>query len=78
MKRLDRKDFDAMTEETRQEFEASNESDSPNPPASSAPQDTDEALQAEPLLTEQISIDDFTKVDLRVARVLEASEVPEA
>ncbi len=78
MKRLDRKDFDAMTEETRQEFEASNESDSPKPPASSAPQDTDEALQAEPLLTEQISIDDFTKVDLRVARVLEASEVPEA
>ncbi len=52
------------------------------PPATTAPAaapaDTDAALQAEPLLTEQISIDEFAKVDLRVARVLEASEVPEA
>ncbi|MDR0390666.1 MAG: methionine--tRNA ligase [Planctomycetaceae bacterium] len=37
--------------------------------------DTDEVLLAEPLLVDKISIDDFTKVDLRVARVIEASEV---
>jgi len=78
MKRLDRKDFDAMTDETRQEFEAVNESAASQPPAAPAHQDSDEPLKAEPLVTEQISIDDFTKVDLRVARVLEASEVPEA
>jgi len=77
MKRLDRKDFDAMTEETRKEFEAANES-APAAPAAPAFQDSDEPLKAEPLVTELISIDDFAKVDLRVARVLEASEVPEA
>ncbi|MDR2641866.1 MAG: methionine--tRNA ligase [Planctomycetaceae bacterium] len=38
-------------------------------------QDSDDVLKAEPLLEGKISIDDFTKVDLRVARVIEASEV---
>ncbi len=42
------------------------------------PCDSDETLKAEPLVDEKISIDDFTKVDLRIARVLEAEEVPEA
>jgi methionyl-tRNA synthetase len=37
-----------------------------------------EALDAEPLLTERITIDDFTKIDLRVARVIAAEEVPKA
>jgi methionyl-tRNA synthetase len=41
-------------------------------------QDSDATLQAEPLVADLISIDDFTKVDLRVARVLAAEEVPEA
>jgi methionyl-tRNA synthetase len=36
-----------------------------------------EPLQAEPLAAE-CTIDDFTKVDLRVARILTAEEVPEA
>ena len=40
--------------------------------------DSDAALQAEPLLTDLISIDEFGKVDLRVARVLLAEEVPGA
>lgn len=39
--------------------------------------DGPEALQAEPLAPE-CTIDDFAKVDLRVARVLAAEEVPEA
>ncbi len=39
--------------------------------------DSDEALKAEPL-ADEISFDDFMKLDLRVARVIEANEVPEA
>ena len=35
-------------------------------------------MEAEPLSTEVISIDDFAKVDLRVARVIVAEEVPKA
>ena len=44
---------------------------------SASPIDSGEALAAEPLAPE-CTIDDFTKVDLRVARVLAAEEVPEA
>ena len=50
------------------------------PPDQAAPQSaTDPAapLEAEPLAAE-CTIDDFTKVDLRVARILAAAEVPEA
>jgi len=48
------------------------------PPAEpGAVQDSAESLAAEPLAAE-CTIDDFTKVDLRVARVLTAEEVPEA
>ncbi|MDR3181667.1 MAG: methionine--tRNA ligase [Planctomycetaceae bacterium] len=46
-------------------------------PADSA-NDSGEALTAEPLVGEKISIDDFTKIDLRIARIVEASEVKEA
>lgn len=42
-----------------------------------APSDSGEPLAAEPLAPE-CTIDDFTKVDLRVARVVAAEEVPEA
>ncbi len=58
----------------------------PEPPPPSAPPppgappvtaDSPEPLAAEPLAP-QCTIDDFTKVDLRVARILAAEEVPEA
>ena len=39
--------------------------------------DPGDALEAEPL-AEECTFDDFTKVDLRVARVVEAEHVPEA
>lgn len=42
-----------------------------------APVDSEAPLAAEPLAPE-CTIDDFTKVDLRVARVIAAEEVPEA
>jgi methionyl-tRNA synthetase len=51
----------------------------PAPAATNAPvADSGDALVKEPLVPELISIDDFTKVDLRVARVVAAEEVPKA
>jgi len=47
-------------------------------PASQPSADGREPLDAEPLVAEMISIDDFTKVDLRVARVIAAEKVPKA
>lgn len=47
------------------------------PLPAAAPEDSGKWLQDEPLAP-QITIEEFAKVDLRVARVLEASEVPEA
>jgi methionyl-tRNA synthetase len=46
------------------------------PPDASA-EDDGTALAAEPLATE-CTIDDFSKIDLRVARVVNAEELPEA
>jgi methionyl-tRNA synthetase len=43
----------------------------------SAVTDSDEPLKAEPIAAE-CSIDDFSKVDLRVARIIAAAEVPQA
>jgi methionyl-tRNA synthetase len=59
-------------------IEASKEAAPGEPaPAASLPQDGPEALAAEPLQP-TITIDDFAKVDLRVARVLAAEDVPQA
>ncbi|QDU31595.1 Methionine--tRNA ligase [Anatilimnocola aggregata] len=76
-KRVEKKDIDAMIEEEKAAAAAAEPAPVHTAPTAN-PADSGAALEAEPLLTEQISIDDFTKVDLRVARVLEASEVPEA
>ncbi len=72
MKRIEEKDVDAMIEESKEEnaaaAEAANETqfaDSPQP------------LIDEPL-AEEITFDDFMKVDLRVARVVKAEHVEEA
>jgi len=71
MKRVEKGPVDAM-------IEASSEGQQPQQPAAAPPADGGEALANEPLVAEQISIDDFTKVDLRVARVLNAEDVAEA
>ncbi len=47
-------------------------------PQLAAPQDSEGPLAVEPLVAEVISIDDFTKVDLRVARIEQAEDVPQA
>lgn len=49
-----------------------------NAPTKSGFEDSEEPLKNEPLTEEKISIDDFTRVDLRIARIVEAEEVPEA
>jgi methionyl-tRNA synthetase len=71
MKRVDRKQVDAM-------FAASLE-DEPTEARSdgAAAEDGGEPLRAEPL-AETISFEEFAKVDLRVARVVAAEDVPQA
>jgi methionyl-tRNA synthetase len=73
MKRVERKDIDAMIEESKQDAGGTAGSS-----GNAVTADSDAALQAEPLLTDLISIDEFARVDLRVARVLSAEEVPGA
>ncbi|MEZ6093616.1 MAG: methionine--tRNA ligase [Pirellulaceae bacterium] len=71
MKRIETKDIEKMIEESAQ----------PEETVSTAPQnnfsDTDDALKAEPL-ADECTIDDFVKVDLRVARIVNAEHVEEA
>jgi methionyl-tRNA synthetase len=71
LKRVERKDLDAMIEDSKEQAAAGE--------AAAAPQiqDSDAALKAEPL-AEQCTIDDFAKVDLRVARVIACEDVAEA
>jgi len=72
MQRVDPKKIEAMIEESKEENEAE---------ANSAPagnwDDCDKAIKADPIAGE-ISVDDFFKTDLRVARIVAANEVPEA
>ncbi|MGL4943162.1 MAG: methionine--tRNA ligase [Thermoguttaceae bacterium] len=72
MTRVPTQGLNAMIEESKAES-------APTTASASADTITDsgDALAAEPLAAE-ITIDDFSKVDLRVARIVEANEVPEA
>ncbi len=81
MKRVERKDIDAMIEDSKDAVAGATAglpSSAGSAGASPSQSDSDATLQAEPLVADLISIDDFTKVDLRVARVIAAEEVPEA
>ncbi len=69
LKRVDKKDVMKMIEESK-EHSADEQADSPA--SSASPTLLDEPLAAE------CTIDEFVKVDLRVARVLAAEDVPEA
>ncbi|NUQ64640.1 MAG: methionine--tRNA ligase [Pirellulales bacterium] len=71
MTRVRREQVDAMIDDTRDV--AAPEAEKP----AAQWMDGDEPLQAEPLAA-QCTIDDFAKVDLRIARVVAAEEVPEA
>jgi methionyl-tRNA synthetase len=68
MTRVDPQKIAAMTDESSVQ--------SPVPSdASAAPADGAESLEKEPLVAEHCTIDDLMKVDMRVARVLEAKHV---
>lgn len=56
----------------------SKDAEEPTLSSGNAFNDSDAPLKAEPMSGELISIDDFLKVDLRIARIVEAEEVPEA
>jgi methionyl-tRNA synthetase len=68
MKRVEPEQVNAMIEDSKESIP---------PPASEVPADVPEALAKEPL-AELCTIDDFVKVDMRVARVVEAEEVKES
>jgi methionyl-tRNA synthetase len=74
LQRVDPKKVQAMiSASTEKSEEAATASGAPQSPAA----DLGEALAAEPLAA-TCTIDDFVKVDLRVARVIAASEVKES
>ncbi|MBA4106413.1 MAG: methionine--tRNA ligase [Pirellula sp.] len=79
LQRVEEKDLLAMIEESKEESQASQPA--ANGLAASAASDpwndAGDALAAEPLAPE-CTIDEFAKVDLRVARIVSAEEVPEA
>lgn len=72
LQRVDPKALEAVLEESKPQ-----EAPPPAPSPASAPTDSRAALDAEPLAPECL-IEDFNKVDLRVARVISAAPVPEA
>ncbi|MEZ5324439.1 MAG: methionine--tRNA ligase subunit beta [Verrucomicrobiales bacterium] len=75
MQRVDLKKIEAMIEQSKEEAAA--ESVATTSSETTKWDDAADALAAEPLAGE-ITIDDFMKVDLRVARIVDAKEVPEA
>ncbi len=71
LKRVDPKKVEAMIEDSKQSAAPTSAGGAAVPQWSDGP----EPLAKEPLTTEHCTIDDFTKVDMRVARVLEAKHV---
>ncbi|NDC53122.1 MAG: methionine--tRNA ligase [Planctomycetia bacterium] len=78
MQRVDTKQIEALLAASRAEAASPGEfaMDTPGP-SPTAGTDSGAALAAEPLAS-TCTIDDFSKVDLRVARIVAAEEVPEA
>jgi methionyl-tRNA synthetase len=76
LRRAEEKDVQAMIDESKQ---TAGTAAPATPPSDTLPQwsDSGDALAAEPLAPE-CTIDDFAKVDLRVARVIAAEDVPDA
>jgi len=80
MTRVSRQGIEAMIEESK-EAEPSGANETTDTTAEATTDkwnDSGEPLAAEPMTGTKISIDDFMKVDLRIARIIDAKEVPEA
>ncbi len=73
MKRVNKKDIQKMIDESRTDSDV----DSEPQQATNEPESVAGPLHDEPL-ADMCTIDDFVKVDLRVARVVAAEDVPEA
>lgn len=71
-KRIEEKQVQAMTDEVKAEAEAAN-----TEAAALQWNDSSDALEQEPM-SDECTIDDFVKVDMRVARIVAANSVPEA
>jgi len=76
MQRVDQKKIDLVMEETKTE-QTEHAKMTEDAKSGSQCEDGPEPLEAEPL-ADECTFDDFMKVDLRVARVVEAEQVPEA
>ena len=78
LQRVERKDIEAMIEESKEAAGGSaNQPGVEVPATAKVVQDGPEPLAAEPLAP-TCTIDDFVKVDLRIARVIAAEDVPTA
>ena len=81
LKRVELKQVQAMIEDSKPADATvpavgqASQPDGSAPTAITQPADGPEALEKEPLVADLCSIDDFTKIDLRVARVVSASAV---
>jgi len=77
MKRIEREQIDALIAASQTAAAEQTTLGGPSMDMTPTTADSGEALAAEPLAA-TCTIDDFTKVDLRVARIVSAEEVPEA
>lgn len=77
LRRVEEKDLHAMIEESKEGSPPGEDASASGASAADPYNDGPEALAAEPL-AEECTFDDFMKIDLRVARVVEAEQVPEA
>jgi methionyl-tRNA synthetase len=75
MTRVDPKQVEKMIEESKEMQAESSPAASEQPGCSTAWNDSSEALEKEPLTEEECTFDDFMKVDMRVARVVEVGDV---
>ena len=77
MKRVEARQVEAMIAASKESDSVNDKSISESSGVEDRSQDSGDALEAEPL-ADECSFDDFMKVDLRVARVVTAEDVPEA
>ncbi len=75
LQRVDPEKVEAMVEESRESLVARVEGPGTAAEATPAYQDGPEAMEKEPLTAEFCTIEDFTRVDMRVARVIAAQHV---
>lgn len=71
LKRVDQKDVSKMIDESKEQTDSKSAQ-------GSVPEGTPSPTLAEEPLAEECTIEDFAKVDLRVARVVAAEDVPQA